>query len=85
VVPAVQRRNNNCAMICTQGDLDRRVMYELIQSHGKTDVYLFFAGLVKDYGRVIEHWVTEGKWSQAIDVLNRQVSPLPNYQGVSGC
>lgn len=62
-----------------QPDLDRKVMYELIQSHGKTDVYLFFAGLARDYGRVIEHWVTESKWAQAIDVLNRQVCIKLDY------
>lgn len=56
-----------------QGDLDRKVLYELIQSHGKTDVYLFYAGLVKDNDRVVQHWIDEGKFTQAIDVLHRQV------------
>lgn len=56
-----------------QANLDRTVMYELIQSHGRTDVYLFFAGLGRDFALVMEHWVTEEKWSEAIDVLNRQV------------
>lgn len=49
-------------------------MYELIQSHGRTDVYLFFAGLGRDNELVMEYWVTEEKWKEAIDVLNRQVS-----------
>jgi hypothetical protein len=55
-------------------------MYELIQSHGKTDVYLFFAGLVRDHGRVIEHWVTEEQWKRAIDVLNRQVRTAKGHR-----
>lgn len=49
-------------------------MYELILSHGRTDLYLFFANLNRDHGKVVEHWVNEEKWLKAIDVLNRQVS-----------
>lgn len=50
------------------------MVYELILSHGRTDLYLFFAGLNRDYEKVVEHWVTEEQWLKAIDVLNRQVS-----------
>ena len=49
-------------------------MYELILSHGRIDLYLFYANLKKDHKTIIEHWVTEGQWSKAIDALNRQVS-----------
>lgn len=49
-------------------------MYELIQSHGRTDLYLFYAKLNKDHSKVVEHWVTEERWVKAIDVLNRQAS-----------
>lgn len=54
-------------------------MYELIQGHGRTDLYLFYANLNRDHGKVVEHWVTEEQWLKAIDVLNRQVSPLPRH------
>lgn len=56
-----------------QHDLDSKVVYELIQSHGRTDLYLFYANLNKDHVKVMEHWITEEKWAKAIDVLNRQV------------
>ena len=55
-------------------DLDAKVVYELILSHGREDLYLFYAGLMRDHGKVVEHWVTEEAWTRAIDVLNRQVS-----------
>ncbi|WWC97049.1 hypothetical protein V866_003926 [Kwoniella sp. B9012] len=57
-----------------QNDLEPKVVYELILSHGRTDLYLFYANLNKDHGKVVEHWVTEEKWLKAIDVLNRQDS-----------
>ncbi|KAK8861498.1 hypothetical protein IAR55_002319 [Kwoniella newhampshirensis] len=57
-----------------QSDLEPKVVYELILSHGRTDLYLFYANLNKDFGKVVEHWVTEEKWLRAIDVLNRQNS-----------
>ena len=42
-----------------ENDLDPKVVYELIQSHGRTDLYLFYANLNRDHGKVVEHWVTE--------------------------
>ncbi|KAK7468755.1 tethering complex subunit [Stygiomarasmius scandens] len=55
-----------------KSNLDRKTTYELIQSHGRTDMYLHFALIVGDYERVIEHWIMEEEWSEAIGVLNRQ-------------
>ena len=48
-------------------------MYDLILSHGRTDMYLHFATVVGDFERVVEHWVLEEEWLKAIDILNRQV------------
>ena len=49
------------------------MVYELIQGHGRTDMYLHYATVIGDYGRVVEHWVMEEDWLKAIDTLNRQV------------
>lgn len=65
-----------------QNDIDPKVVYELILSYGRTDLYLFYANLNRDHGKVMEHWITEEKWLRAIDVLNRQVS-LPNWPQIS--
>lgn len=56
-----------------QANLDQNTIYELILSHGRTDVYLQFATVVGDHARVAEHWITESQWAKAIDVLQRQV------------
>lgn len=55
-----------------KADLDSNTIYELIQNHGRTDIYLHYAGIVGDWGRIAEHWILEEEWTKAIDVLNRQ-------------
>lgn len=57
-------------------DLDRQTTYDLFLSHGRADLYIDFALKVKDYERVVEFWVLEENWDEAISVLNRQVRPL---------
>ncbi|KAL0579371.1 tethering complex subunit [Marasmius crinis-equi] len=53
-------------------NLDPKTTYELIQGHGRTDMYLHYATVIGDSERVIEHWIMEEEWSKAIEVLNRQ-------------
>ncbi|EIN14075.1 hypothetical protein PUNSTDRAFT_95620 [Punctularia strigosozonata HHB-11173 SS5] len=57
-----------------QTSLDKSTVYELTQGHGRTDMYLHYAGVVGDLDRVIEHWVLEEEWTKAIDVLSRQTN-----------
>ncbi|KAG6329130.1 hypothetical protein ID866_9959, partial [Astraeus odoratus] len=58
-----------------KANLDRNTVYELIQGHGRTDMFLFYAAVVGDYERVIQHWILEEEWLKAIDALNRQACP----------
>ncbi|XP_006454639.1 hypothetical protein AGABI2DRAFT_176125 [Agaricus bisporus var. bisporus H97] len=55
-----------------RNNLDKETVYELIQGHGRTDMYLYFASAVGDHGRVAEHWVLEEQWSRAIEVISSQ-------------
>ncbi|KAF9475624.1 DigA protein [Pholiota conissans] len=55
-----------------KSNLNKEAVYELIQSHGRTDMYLFYATIIGDYERVIEHWILEDEWVKAIDVISRQ-------------
>lgn len=48
-------------------------MYDLILSHGRDDVFLYFAAAVGDFEKVLEHHVMDEAWLKAIDVLIRQV------------
>jgi hypothetical protein len=58
----------------SQANLDKTTTYELILSHGRTDMFLKYASVIGDFKRVIEHHVMEEEWTNAVDVLNRQVS-----------
>ncbi|KAL4241619.1 VPS18 family protein [Abortiporus biennis] len=53
-------------------NLDPTTVFELIEGHGRTDMYLHYATVIGDYERVIEHWVMEEEWTKAIDALSRQ-------------
>ncbi|KAI0756694.1 Pep3/Vps18/deep orange family-domain-containing protein [Daedaleopsis nitida] len=55
-----------------KSNLDPKTVYELIQGHGRTDMYLHYATAVGDFERVVEHWIMEEEWAKAIDVVNRQ-------------
>ncbi|KAJ7596930.1 Pep3/Vps18/deep orange family-domain-containing protein [Mycena floridula] len=55
-----------------KANLESKTVYELIQGHGRTDMYLHFATVIGDHDRVIEHWIMEEEWSNAITVINRQ-------------
>lgn len=44
---------------------------------------LFYATIVGDYERVIQHWILEEDWLKAIDTLNRQVRLFIHYYGVT--
>jgi hypothetical protein len=68
----------SCSLIppcfLTKSNLDRKTIYDLFLSHGRTDLYVHFATVSKDYGKVAEHYILEEQWLKAVDVLNRQVS-----------
>lgn len=53
-------------------NLDKTTTYQLIQSHGRTDMYLHYATIVGDHDRVVEHWISGEEWTKAVDVINRQ-------------
>ncbi|GLB36022.1 putative pep3/Vps18/deep orange family protein [Lyophyllum shimeji] len=59
-------------------NLDRNTVYELIQGHGRTDMYLYYANAIGDFERVIEHWILEEDWLKAIEVISRQ-NDLESY------
>ena len=60
-------------LILSQANLDRQTVYDLILSHGRTDVFLHYATIIGDFEKVMEHHVLEEEWDRAIDVLNKQV------------
>ncbi|KAN0135735.1 Pep3/Vps18/deep orange family domain containing protein [Lactarius tabidus] len=61
-------------------DLEHDTIYELIQSHGRTDMYLFYATLIGHSERVVEHWILDEYWLKAIDTISRQSNMELYYQ-----
>ncbi|KAF4591602.1 vacuolar protein sorting protein DigA [Ophiocordyceps camponoti-floridani] len=63
-----------------QKDLDRKMVYDVISSHGREAELLFFAEAVDDYNYVLSYWVQRGRWAEALDVLKRQTDPEVFYR-----
>ncbi|KAF8922731.1 Pep3/Vps18/deep orange family-domain-containing protein [Mucidula mucida] len=61
-------------------NLDPNTTYELIQSHGRTDMYLHYAAVIGDFEKVIEHWILEEDWAKAIEVIDRQTELALYYR-----
>ncbi|KAF8167767.1 DigA protein [Crassisporium funariophilum] len=55
-----------------RNNLNKETVYELIQGHGRTDMYLYYATTIGDFERVIEHWILEEEWLKAIEIISRQ-------------
>ena len=61
--------------------LNETTTFHLISSHGRVPELLYYAGLVKDYERVLTHYMQLGKWETALATL-RDVRCCPC---VAGC
>ncbi|KAF6766540.1 DigA protein [Ephemerocybe angulata] len=55
-----------------RANLNKEAVYELIQGHGRTDMYLHYATVIGDFRRVVEHYILEEEWLKAIEVISRQ-------------
>ncbi|KAG8753387.1 hypothetical protein FRC14_006087 [Serendipita sp. 396] len=64
-------------------NLDRLTTYDLILSHGRTEVFLHYATVIGDYQRVVEHWVLEENWEKVITVISGQTGVELYYRYAS--
>lgn len=53
-------------------DLDRKMVYDVISSHGREGELLYFANAVGDYNYVLSYWVQRERWDKVLDVLKKQ-------------
>ncbi|PHH86933.1 hypothetical protein CDD83_9564 [Cordyceps sp. RAO-2017] len=63
-----------------KGDLDRKMVYDVIGSHGREAELLFFADAVNDYDYMLSYWVRRERWAEALTVLKRQTDPDVFYR-----
>lgn len=63
-----------------QDNLDRATVFDLISSHGRSELLLHYASVIGDYGRIVAHWIQEEDWQAALLAMARQVSRAPFVQ-----
>ena len=61
-------------------DLDPKTVYEIIGSHDREAELLFFANAVNDYNFVLSYWVRRERWTDALEMLQRQNDPENFYK-----
>ncbi|KAI8323036.1 hypothetical protein GQ54DRAFT_245525, partial [Martensiomyces pterosporus] len=63
-----------------QGSVDPRTTYQLAESHGRRDFWLYYATLRGDYERVVEYWMEKEEYLRAIEVLGHYGTPDMFYK-----
>ncbi|RHZ52332.1 vacuolar protein sorting protein DigA [Aspergillus thermomutatus] len=63
-----------------KADLDKKTAYDIISSHGREEELLFFATATSDYNYVLSYWIQREKWSEALNVLQKQTDPDVFYK-----
>lgn len=63
-----------------KADLDKKTVYDIISSHGREEELLFFATVTNDYNYVLSYWIQREKWTEALNVLQRQSEPDVFYK-----
>lgn len=61
-------------LICgSQDNLDARTVFDLLASHGRDEMTLYFASVVGDHDRIVTYWILEEGWTEALQALSKQV------------
>jgi tetratricopeptide (TPR) repeat protein len=63
-----------------KSDLDQKTVYDIISSHGREKELLFFANVINDYNYVLSYWIQREKWTEALNVLQRQTDAEVFYK-----
>jgi hypothetical protein len=63
-----------------KSDVDPKTVYDIISSHGREEELLFFATATNDYNYVLSYWIQRERWSEALNVLQRQANPEVFYK-----
>ncbi|KAJ2676350.1 tethering complex subunit [Coemansia sp. RSA 1085] len=60
--------------------VDPNTTYQLAESHGRRDFWLFYASLRGDYERIVEYWMEKEEFLRAIEVLGHYGTPEMFYK-----
>ncbi|GAA6004427.1 hypothetical protein JCM10207_000722 [Rhodosporidiobolus poonsookiae] len=53
-------------------NLDARTTFDLLAQHGRDELALFYASVVGDHERIVQHRIAEQEWSKALQALSKQ-------------
>ena len=53
----------------SSGGLDAATTLSLMSGHGRIDELLFFCALIKDYDRIVSHYIGRGQYAEAIGAI----------------
>lgn len=67
-------------LVTYQEDLNEPTTFTLISRHGRTDIMLHYASVVKQYDRIARHWIQAQSWDKALNTLNQQDDPSLCYR-----
>ncbi|KAJ1921944.1 tethering complex subunit [Mycoemilia scoparia] len=59
---------------------EKTVVYQLIKSHGRDDIMLYYADMLGEYHRIIDYWAKMGEYRKALEVLGKHVTPNYIYE-----
>ncbi|KAK4055290.1 tethering complex subunit [Microbotryomycetes sp. JL201] len=59
-------------LVTYKQNLDERTVFDLLAQHGRDEIMLYYANLVGDIERVIEHWISEENWYKVLEALSKQ-------------
>jgi hypothetical protein len=61
-------------MYTNKDHLDKKTIYQIISSYGRSEELLMFSELVKDYERMLVHYIQEKDFEKVISILRKQSS-----------
>ncbi|KAM0793369.1 hypothetical protein ACM66B_000824 [Microbotryomycetes sp. NB124-2] len=59
-------------LVTYKQNLDERTVFDLLAQHGRDEFMLYYANLVGDVERVIDHWIAEENWYKLLEALSKQ-------------
>ncbi|KAJ2156485.1 tethering complex subunit [Coemansia sp. RSA 552] len=60
--------------------VDPKTTYQLAESHGRRDFWLFYASMRGDYDCIVEYWMEKEDYARAIEVLGHYGTPDMFYR-----
>ncbi|KAJ2617198.1 tethering complex subunit [Coemansia sp. RSA 1365] len=63
-----------------KSSVDSSTTYQLAESHGRRDFWLYYASLCGDYERIVDYWMEKEEYIRAIEVLGHHGSPEMFYR-----